>query len=499
MAKKEKINKHPDWRLSGKERRNYVMSDLSRLFGTGIFQMFMTAFLALRGVNLGILAGVMLILKIIDAVDDVVFGYIIDKLKITEWKLTKKIAGDGKYLPWFRLTFALFPIFTILFYLMPNSIPEWAKLTWFVVTYLLYDFSCTLCEVPMNSLIMTLTDNTDERNHVLTIRGLMSVISGVVLALAVNFLVDPVTGPGLSFSSVSIGTMLLCVVLMLPLVFSGKEYNTKLKNVEGDANESYTLRDMWDCIKTNKFMAIYLLSTLIAGVTATGNAVGALTTFYLFGGRTLVASLPVAIAFFPAILINTQADKIAKRFGRRNSLILLQGTSAIMGIILYLVGYESIALYITLGVFSGLCNSLLVVFRNFIAPDTIEYTRYKTGKDCSGIFYSLQSFVTKATTGVGTSIGLFILGLYGWREVQANSYEELMQMGVEVGQAGYQTPQAIHGMWVVHALVPAVGALIAALVLLLYRLKDKDAELMAKCNAGEISREECEARLSMKN
>ena len=100
---------------------------------------------------------------------------------------------------------------------------------------------------------------------------------------------------------------------------------------------------------------------------------------------------------------------------------------------------------------------------------------------------------------MGTSIGLFILGLYGWREVQANSYEELMKMGVEVGQAGYQTPQAIHGMWVVNALVPAVGALIAALVLLMYRLKDKDAELMAKCNAGEISREECEARLSMKN
>ena len=40
--------------------------------------------------------------------------------------------------------------------------------------------------------------------------------------------------------------------------------------------------------------------------------------------------------------------------------------------------------------------------------------------------------------------------------------------------------------------------LLSTLVLLLYKLKDRDAELMAKCNAGKITREECEAQLSRK-
>ena len=31
-----------------------------------------------------------------------------------------------------------------------------------------------------------------------------------------------------------------------------------------------------------------------------------------------------------------------------------------------------------------------------------------------------------------------------------------------------------------------------------YKLKDADVALMAKCNAGEITREECEAQLSNK-
>lgn len=135
---------------------------------------------------------------------------------------------------------------------------------------------------------------------------------------------------------------------------------------------------------------------------------------------------------------------------------------------------------------------------NFIAPDTIEYTRYKTGKDCSGIFYSLNSFVTKATASIGGSIGLFVMGLYGWHEVQAESYDELLKMGMEIGQAGYQTPQAIHGMWVVYALIPGIGFLISAVILFFYKLKGKGAELMAKCNSGEIGREECEAQLSQK-
>ena len=498
MAKKERANRHSDWRLSGKERFNYYLSDTGRLFGTAVFQTFMTSFLALRGVNLTLLAGVMLVLKMIDAVDDVVFGFLIDKLKITDWKVFKKLTGEGKYLPWYRLTFFLFPLFTIVFYVMPSGLPQWAKLSWFIVSYLLYDFSCTLNEVPMNSLIMTLTDNTDERSHIITIKGLITVIAAVVVGFALNFLVDPVAGPGFSFTSVSVVTMLICIGIMIPLVRNGKEYNTELKNTEDEKSESYTLRDMWNCVRVNKYMAVFLLSSLIAGVTSTSAAVGSLISFYLFEGKTMITSIPVLIAFAPAIAINTQADKIAKRFGRRNSMILLGAVFGGMYILQYLAGYENIVVFIVLGTIAGLANSMRAIFMNFIAPDTIEYTRYKTGKDCAGIFYALNAFVTKAVGGVGASIGLFVMGLFGWREVTAQSYEELLSMGMEVGQAAYQTPQAIQGMWVVYALIPGVGFLLSALILLFYKLKDKDAELMAKCNAGEISREECEAQLSRK-
>lgn len=496
---KNKIQKHEGWRLTSGERRIYLLSDAARYIGMAVFTFYMTSFLALRGVNLTVLAGALLILKIIDAVDDVLFGFFIDKLKIKEWKAFKKITGDGKYLPWFRLTFMLCPLFTIFFYAMPNNIPTGVKIGWFIISYLLYDFSCTLLETPMNCLILTLTDNTEERSHILTMKGIVSVVIAVVSAVALTLLVDPINGPGFSFSSVATGIMIICILLMIPLVLKGKEYNTELKNSEVEDQESYTLQDMWNCVKVNKYMMIYILSGLCIGLTATASAAGSLTSFYLYKGNTMVTTWPLLIAFIPAMILNTQASKIAKKFGRRNSLIILGMICGISGVMQYVLGYENIATVIALGTIGGMANSVRAIFNNFIAPDTIEYTRYKTGKDCSGIFYALNSFVTKATSGIGASVGLFIMALFGWCEVQAGSYDELLAMGIEAGQAAYQTPSAIQGMWIVTSLVPAIGAILSVLVLSLYKLKDKDAELMAQCNAGTITREECEAQLSRKH
>jgi hypothetical protein len=46
------------------------------------------------------------------------------------------------------------------------------------------------------------------------------------------------------------------------------------------------------------------------------------------------------------------------------------------------------------------------------------------------------------------------------------------------------------------SLIPAAGLVVYVGIMSLYRLRDGDATLMAQCNAGEITRDECEARLS---
>ena len=164
MGTKTKI-KHEGWSTSRSERNWYYLGDTARLFCSSLVGSYMTLFLMFQGVSTASVAGAILAVKIIDSVDDVLFGFIVDKIHITEWRLFRRIAGQGKYMPWYRLFFWTFPAATILFYMMPQDASDAVKVGWFFVTYLLYDFTCTLTEVPMQSMVTTLTDNPSERNN----------------------------------------------------------------------------------------------------------------------------------------------------------------------------------------------------------------------------------------------------------------------------------------------------------------------------------------------
>lgn len=483
--------KHADWQMSSSERGWYYLGDTSRLFCSTLVGTYMGTFLMFQGINITALASAILIIKIIDSVDDVLFGFIIDRIKITEWRFFKKWAGDGRYMPWYRLFFWTFPFATILFYLMPQNASDAFKIAWFVGTYLLYDFTCTLTEVPMQAMVTTLTNNPSERNSILTVKGVITVIGAVGFSALVLALISE--NVGVPLRNVSIGSALIFLVFMLPMVFKVHEHNTELKNVEeSGSQEKYTFRDMINCVTTNKYILVYFLATIIATLFCTRTAVEGFIGFYIFND-SMVFTYVMLIGFVPGIILSGFCGKIADKVGKRNLLAFIFAILAVSQLIIYFFCRENKMAFIILGGLCAIPNALISVVRTYIAPDTIDYTRFKTGKDCSGIFYSLQSFINKALNGILSSVTLFILAACGWKEVVGDSFADLAEQGVT------QTPMALNALWVLGYLIPAIGFAIAAILLYaFYRLKDEDAALMAQCNAGKITREECEKNLSRK-
>ncbi|NLZ83052.1 MAG: hypothetical protein GX915_05255, partial [Clostridiales bacterium] len=53
-------------------------------------------------------------------------------------------------------------------------------------------------------------------------------------------------------------------------------------------------------------------------------------------------------------------------------------------------------------------------------------------------------------------------------------------------------------LWTAFAIIPTIGMIISAFILLGYKLRDKDVAVMAKYNAGEITREEADAQIKCK-
>jgi len=77
--------------------------------------------------------------------------------------------------------------------------------------------------------------------------------------------------------------------------------------------------------------------------------------------------------------------------------------------------------------------------------------------------------------------------------VESESIAELAASGIT------QTQQAITEMFLVTTLPGLIASGISyALLLCFYKLRSKDVAIMAKYNAGEITREECDAQLSRK-
>ena len=488
MKGKNSTGSWEGWRTTRKERISYIIGDLGRTLEGYIVTAMMSTFLIFQGIDLTAIAGVMLLVKIIDAFDDVVFGYFVDRIHVAEWKLTRRIAGEGKYLPWYRLLFLFFPLFTCLFFLMPQSFSNVGKLVWFVIFYLLYDFSYTMVEVPMNSMIVTLTDNIDERNSVLQTKtilgGVGTITAGIVWMVAISEKV------GLPIRAVALVSSLVFLIMMLPLAFGVKEHNMTLANADPDNTAKYSFGDMLNCVKTNKYLLVILLSTIISQALATGGAVGTLVSYYHFGS-SLVLIIPIAIAFIPSLIAQMQVKRLSDRFGKLKVYITTGLVGATIQLMIYFIG-PVFSVCATLLVLQAPFGNMANVAKSFFLPDTIEYTRYKTGKDCSGIMTSLNSFVTKLTGSISSSLGLFILGLSNYIPVQAESFEDIAAAGV------LQPPEALSVMWVIYALIPLLGTLLGVAVMAFYRLGDNDAQLMAKCNAGEITREACEAQLSRK-
>ena len=92
-----------------------------------------------------------------------------------------RLAGTGKYLPWYRVTFALLPLATIIFFAMPSGLPEYAKIAWFAIAYLLYDVATTL-----EPGAYELDDHDPHRrrdssgNALLKVKGVLMVVFAVV-------------------------------------------------------------------------------------------------------------------------------------------------------------------------------------------------------------------------------------------------------------------------------------------------------------------------------
>ena len=435
-----------------------------------LVSMYLTTFALMQGMAAEKIAVVLLAVKIWDAFNDAIFGALFDKVKFK---------SGNKFMPWLRISVVAIPLSVIFLFAIPSGLPEAGKLVWLAVAYLIHDCAYTLCDAPIHGSAMVLTDNFGEREKMLSVKSICGTAGSGIASLLAMVLVS--SAVGISYFWVALIGSIIAFALMLPFCFKGKERSTA-----PPPEESFTIRRMFKYLFSNKYLLIYYLAFLFSSGCSVLGSLQLYMSFYIFKSELIVlyvgfiTTVPFAVASFAVPYLLKKISKITLYK------TCLLGTTGLY-LIIFFFARGNVGAYMGLSVLTAITTGITGVLLFMFTPDCAEYGRFKTGIDAKGITFSLQTLMSKATSAIAGSLGLAIIGLYGWIEIEANSFKELEEL---TAQGVTQPDSAVNALWVACILVPAIGNFIAAMILQFYRLKDSDVKLMMRCNAGEISREE---------
>ena len=464
--------KHPEYMTTFKERLSYWTYFVGQNVYYNITFIYLSAYLAMQGIALWKVSLVLLVVKVWDAVNDPIFGYIFDRVKFK---------NGLKSLPWLRISVALIPIVTIAVFTIPSGFSETGKLIWFAVAYLLWDTVYTLTDVPAYSLLNTMTDNLGERNLLLSVNRVFSGAGYLLCVVVMPLLI------GHSYALAVIVLAIFSGLTMVPLCVFCKERNYHPELDDGD----FSFRQMFTYLRSNKYLLTYYGGYMATDALKTSAAVTLFVSFFLFGSE-LYSILLNLLSMVPGVFAAMLMPTILKKLDKFKVLFWCNIVNILSGLLIYFLGYENQTLFLVLTCIRAIPMCLVGVLAFMFTPDCAEYGQYKSGISAKGITFAIQTFSVKITGAVSSALALALLGFFAFPEIETNSFSELAAMNIQLSAT------ATNGLWIVYALVPVIGMIISTFFYLGYKLNDKDVQIMAKCNSGEITREEAEKLLSRK-
>ena len=197
-----------------------------------------------------------IISKIIDAITNVVMGYIIDRTHTSE----------GKARPWLLLSAPLVAITGILLFTVPNG-SQTVQAIWVMVSYnLFYSFAYTIFNMSHNLMVPLSTRDTTQRGSLSVFNQIATIMmSGILVALVFPMVIMPMIGVD---KGKWITLMSSLSVLALPLTLLEYYFTKERVTLEAQSSDeiSVPFAKQLKAIFTDRYMlliyAYFLIYTL---------------------------------------------------------------------------------------------------------------------------------------------------------------------------------------------------------------------------------------------
>lgn len=405
--------------------------------------------------------------KVIDAITNVIMGYVIDRTR------TKQ----GKARPWLLLSAPLVAVTGVLLFVVPSG-DDILQIAWVMISYnLYYSIAYTIYNMSHNLMVPLSTRNTAQRGVLAVFNNISTIMmSGIVVALVFPMAVMPALGTSKGLW-IAVMSVLACISLPLVLVeyYFTKERVTAESSGQEEKKIPFALQ--LKAIFTDKYMLLLLGYFLLYTLTSQLKNV-ALPYYcnYVLGTysdgitQTLVSVLggiPMGIGIFAVW-------PLAKKFGKKNV------TAA--GFVIYAVGSAVCWMaptnlpVVLVGQFIKNIGGLpcAYVFMALFA-DALDNLEWKNGFRCDGIAMSAYSVIITAAAGLVT--GIFNGGLWAANYIAPETVEAMPAVTDAIQKVItnadgtfsviYNQPEAVTTVFILFFVgLEAVAGLVYALMLL---------------------------------
>ena len=339
--------------------------------------------------------------KIIDAITNVLMGYIIDRTKTEQ----------GKARPWLLLSARLVALTGILLFTVTKA-GETVQVIWVMLSYnLFYSLAYTIYNMSHNLMCPLSTRNTIQRGGLSVFNQISTIMmSGIIVALVFPMVVMPMLGVDQTkwILVMSILSILSLPLTLLEYYFTKERVTEEHVSEEQDDKEGRKLPFLTQLkiVFTDKYMILMFVYFFIYTLGSSLKNIGLVYYCnYVLGtyndGITqtmisVIGGIPMGIGIFAVW-------PLAKKFGKRNV--------TLAGFILYALG-------------SAICwavptNMAVVLVGQFIKnigglpcayvfmalfADGLDHLEWKSGVRSDGVAMSVYNILAVATVGVATSL-----------------------------------------------------------------------------------------------
>lgn len=348
-----------------------------------------------------------IISKVIDAITNVVMGYIIDRTHTKE----------GKARPWLLLSAPLLAVTGILLFTVPGG-SHTVQAVWVMISYnLFYSMAYTIYNMSHNLMVPLSTRNTTQRGSLSVFNQISNIMmTGILVALVFPMVIMPMIGVD---QSKWITLMSALSILALPLTLL-EYYFTKervtLENQDAGEETAIPFKNQLKALFTDKYMLliyayflIYTLGTSIKNLSLVyfcnyvlGSYNDGITQTLL----SVIGGIPMGIGIFAVW-------PLAKKFGKRNV--------TLVGFIIYAIGSAICWMFPTnmtimlIGQFIKNIGGLpcSYVFMAMFA-DVLDHMEWKNSFRCDGIAMSVYNIIAVAMVGICTGVFNGLLAKSGY-------------------------------------------------------------------------------------